>query len=203
MAEYGPAGARAVAPAIFQESRLNVGEGYRHQTGLAISMVTLDAIGQFLAHGPAGFRSADGVPSLLDFMADWTGAARYLGDAGVRELGGPALVAVIPAPGGALVGRAYGKTVTIRSYLPGAGLSDARHDALASAPAPERSLILGEVDDPPVPEQIAWMFETDLLFAAAAGDPPAIVAAAGDPHGEPAPVLLATELVGGGVHEHG
>lgn len=137
----------------------------------------------------------NGLSVLLDAVADWTGAARYLGDVGTQEQAGPPPIAVFPAPGGALVGRAYRQIVAIGSYLPGAVLTDAQHEAITSAPAPERSLISEEIYDLPVPEQIAWMFTTGPLFDEVAGEQLGNVNAAGDPYDETVPVLLDTRLV--------
>ena len=92
--------------------------------------------------------------------------------------------------------------MVIRSYLPAEVLSDAQHEAITSAPAPERSLISEEIYYLPVPEQIAWMFTTGLLFEEVAGEQQGDITVAGDPYEEAAPVLLDTRLVTEDVHKH-
>ncbi len=195
MAGYGQAETPAVAPAIFEDTLLNIEDGYRHLTALPISILTLEAMAQFFEYGPTVLPNVDRLSVLLDAVADWTGPARYLGDVGVRNATEPAPVVAFPAPGGVLVGRAYRQIVAIGSFMPEPALTEAQRGAIALAPPGERSLIAGEVDYLPVPDQIGWMSSVGPLFDTVAAEPKAIITGAGDPFEAPEAFLLDTRLV--------
>ncbi len=195
MAEYGQAETPAVAPAIFEDTLLNIEDGYRHLAALPISILTLEAMAQFFEYGPTVLRHVDRLSALLDAVADWTGPARYLGDVSVQKATDPAPVVAFPAPGSVLVGRAYRQVVAIGSFMPEPALTEAQRSAVALVPPGERSLIAGEVDYLPVPEQIGWMFSVGPLFDTMAAEPKAIFTDAGDPFEAPEAFLLDTRLV--------